>query len=127
MNHAAHFVRGGDGRVLAQVPLANHDRAVVLDKADYDRALAALGDTAWRLVEVNGRAYVRAQDPRSGNPVTVARLLLDEPQRAGIRYANGDPLDLRRSNLVITFGGGGVRKKPKLGSPRSAHAHSARK
>jgi hypothetical protein len=90
-----------DGVTCIRVPLANTYESAILWKADYDR-LKAAGLSSYWCLNGNGHGgfYVRAKRPGLSY-LMVARLVLDEPEGAIVRYANGDRLDLRRPNLYI--------------------------
>ena len=57
------------------------------------------------------RMHVVASARRpGGNHVLVARVLLDAKQGQGVRYLDGDPLNLRRENLKLMSHAGAIRR-----------------
>ena len=83
------------------VPLPGGQVAHV-DLADFNALMEAGWSDQWFLVPSGrGKAYVRTT--RVGNPkrsYIVARLVMSECGTARIRYADQDPLNLRRANLL---------------------------
>jgi hypothetical protein len=101
------FTTDRDGTPLALVTLAGGEVATI-EKTDFDH-LTRLGVSAnWTLNQAGtGHAYVRAYAPRRrGSLVTIARLLMRPGRDQAVRYADGDPLNLRRSNLFFGYQGG---------------------
>lgn len=80
------------------VLLSNRPARVWLDRADYDRIVAAYGTRAWAWVEPT--RYVRIRPSRSEN-VPVARLVLESDGSGFVHFEDGDRLNLRRKNLSI--------------------------
>lgn len=100
-----HRTTDAAGNPLIHMPLSG-GAVCVLDAPDFDR-LAALGVTdRWHFNDDGkGNAYVRVMLRRpAGNLVMVARLILEAPKGQVIRYANKNPLDLRRVNLTLDNG-----------------------
>lgn len=80
------------------VLLSNRPARVWLDRADYDRIVAAYGTRAWAWVEAT--RYVRIRPSRTED-VPVARLVLENEGRGYVHFGDGDRLNLRRRNLSI--------------------------
>jgi hypothetical protein len=80
------------------VLLSNRPARVWLDRADYDRIVAAYGTRAWAWVETT--RYVRIRPSRTEN-VPVARLVLESEGSGFVHFGDGDRLNLRRRNLSI--------------------------
>ena len=57
----------------------------------------------------HGRSYVAVNLP-DGGTTTVASLIAKRPPGFGVSYANGNRMDLRRSNLVVAPRGIGRKK-----------------
>lgn len=77
----------------------------LIDRADFEQWTAEGRSTRWLLNGAGGYEYVRVHDPEwAGGLVSVARLLLRAKDGRIVKYANGDRLDLRRSNLWMTDG-----------------------
>jgi len=112
MNETSQSVLKVSGRPWMTVALSNSDKVAIIDVADYEKLVPLLGNRKWRLNGDGTYTYVRSK-LKNRTLVTVARLILDNPWRASVRYVNGDPLDLRRSNLTVSYGGGGVMKTGK--------------
>ncbi|MCD1265999.1 hypothetical protein B5M44_12715 [Shinella sumterensis] len=93
------------GQRCLRVPLdSKRKRYAVIDEASYQRATAGRATGVWFLNDNgHGNSYVRCWSLASatGKPtlVQVARLITDAGRGKIVRYANGDRLDLRASNL----------------------------
>ena len=87
-------IEGGAIGVL----LSNRPARVWLDRADYDRIVAAYGTRAWAWVEAT--RYVRIRPSRTED-VPVARLVLESEGSGYVHFGDGDRLNLRRRNLSI--------------------------
>ncbi len=85
---------------------------VLLDQEDHDK-LIGLGFPLKLSLRGNGYPYLYL--PRHlGYPTgatTLARFILDAKPRQRVRYINGNPLDLRRSNLCLDKGWSKVSAK----------------
>jgi hypothetical protein len=94
------------GRDLVRVELSNaRGLFATLDADDYERFVAAGHSTNWFLNGVGSSRYVRFNSPDVlGGIGTVARVITGTPHRHVVRYRNGDRLDLRRANLLLTQG-----------------------
>lgn len=80
------------------VLLSNRPARVWLDRADYDRIVAAYGTRAWAWVEAT--RYVRLRPSRTED-VPVARLVLENDGSGYVHFEDGDRLNLRRKNVSI--------------------------
>ncbi|MGX5733397.1 hypothetical protein [Bosea thiooxidans] len=88
------------GLPLVRVQLAKAQAHAVLHLHDYERVQALTGNASWFLNSSgNGHRYVRVWHPATARNVMVARLILGIEQGA-IRHQDGDPLNLRRANLI---------------------------
>lgn len=112
MNENSESVTKTNVRPWMTVHMNNSAQPAIIDVEDYEKVVSILGKRAWLLNGAKGRTYVRSA-MKGGNVVTVARLILGNPWRASVRYLNGNSLDLRKSNLTLSFGGGGVKKTGK--------------
>ncbi len=87
------------GAALVRIQLTKGVSYAVLHLVDYERVTAAIGNASWFLnSSSSGRAYVRARDPVSSRNVMIARLVLGA-SAGRVRHIDGDPLNLRCSNL----------------------------
>lgn len=87
------------GSPLVRVQLAGGASHAVLHLIDYERVTATIGNASWFLNSTgSGRAYVRAKDPASSRNVMIGRLVLGV-SIGRVRHIDGNPLNLRRSNL----------------------------
>lgn len=108
-----------EGRAVVGVKLTNADGRAWLDAGDYEAVVREVGPRAWFInCNSKGRRYVRVRSPHTGRNDTVARIITGRLFRAAVRQLDGDPLNLRQSNLEITFGCGGCPKRPHP-APRS--------
>jgi hypothetical protein len=87
------------GACTIHVPLPDGSHAVLND-TDFFRLMDSGLTDQW-LVNDNGSgtSYVRCM--YQGRVITVARLIVTAPANSHVRTINGDPLDLRRSNLKV--------------------------
>jgi hypothetical protein len=89
-----------------KVPLTNApDLFAVVDQHSHARLVSQGLTGSWFLNDNgSGRSYVRTFVPTEGRQRTtnlqVARLIVGAGPRTVVRYANGDPLDLRYGNLA---------------------------
>lgn len=95
-----------DGRAIVLVPLANYPVPAKLFEADFDALRAAGLTDHWTFNNTgNGHAYVRAGHYSSpGKLITVARVIEGAGPRVAVKYADGNPLNLRRDNLYLGRG-----------------------
>lgn len=77
-----------------------------LDGPDFDRMMGLGISHQWcRLGDGKGHSYAGVSgNGYPGNLLMVARLILDAPRGQVIRYADHNPMNLRRSNLVLATG-----------------------
>lgn len=80
------------------VLLSNRPDRVWLDRADYERIVAAHGHRAWTWVK--DARYVRVRPAPTEN-VPVARLVLESDGSGFVHFTDGDRLNLRRKNLSV--------------------------
>jgi hypothetical protein len=83
---------------LITVPLTNVDQSAVIFKEDFDFLLSLGVDPRWRLSA--NLVLVR------GKHEPVSRLIVDARKGEKVRYKDGDPTNLRRSNLFKVSGAG---------------------
>ena len=95
------------------VLLSNRPERVWLDRNDYERIVAMHRHRAWSWV-ATGR-YVRIR-PSKEDSAPLARLVMESDGTGCVRFADGDRLNLRRSNLSI-----GVRGSGKTARSRAPH------
>lgn len=97
------------GRECLKVPLGGRrggERFAIVEARDYQRIreAGAIGSWYWNSNgKGKGRGYVRTCVPIGGGKwslVQVARIIDGTGAKAIVRYANGDTLDLRSSNLL---------------------------
>lgn len=103
-----------DGREVVGVSMSNRPQAkAFLYREDYDRIVAKYPPAQWLLIgNGKGKSYVRFYVP--GKPrriVPVAREVAGDYDRTNVCFNDGDTLNLRRSNLSFTAGGGRVKKR----------------
>lgn len=94
---------------MAHVPLArNGERKAIISREDYE-ALIALGVSPnWQ----TSAGSVVANSP--AGRVMIGRLLMDAKASQQVRYKDGNPLNLRRSNLFIKEGGFSIKEDLKV-------------
>src|SRR5947209_6839988 len=93
-----------DGLRIVSVPLNNVDKQVILDEEEFDLLMSLCLDPWWRL---SANLVVRGTIP-------IARIILDAKKGEKVQYLDGNPLNLRRSNLIKTIGGGKSSTRDKL-------------
>ncbi|MGE8227020.1 MAG: hypothetical protein ACN6RK_14655 [Stenotrophomonas sp.] len=86
-----------DGVIRMRVELARHGTKVVIDTADLEAIAAAGISLNWSL---GPDGYPRVNVPGAG-PCAVARLILGAKRGERVCYLDGNPLNLRGSNLTI--------------------------
>jgi hypothetical protein len=80
------------------VLLSNRPERVWVDRADYERIIAAKGVRAWSWHETG--SFVRIAG-RAERDTPVARLVLEVGKGGTVHFADGDRLNLRRANVSI--------------------------
>ncbi len=101
------FVVDKRGNELVQIAVASREGVqVTMYKRDYEM-LTKVG-VSMRLFLVSdgkGRLYVRTHKSGvTGGQLTIARLISDAGPNEAVRYADRDPLNLRRENLLVGKG-----------------------
>lgn len=86
-----------DGVIRYRMPLARHGVEVVIDTADLNAIADAGISLQWSQGPDN---YPRVNIPGCGTHA-IARLILGAQQGERVVYRDGDPLNLRRSNLTV--------------------------
>ena len=79
---------------LVFIPLANSEKAATLDSNDFQSLMAKKVSPRWTLSQ--------AGKVMTGTNKTVARLVCEAGKGQQVKYADGDPTNLRRSNLLLT-------------------------
>lgn len=97
-----------DGRLMVGVLLSNRPLTTWLDKADFERIAALHPEGRWSLnTNGTGQAYVRIREPgRNSRNIYPARLIAGDFERTGVKYRDGDRLNLRQVNLYHDDGRG---------------------
>lgn len=95
-----------DGLRVVLVPLGNSGVVTTIEADDYALLLGAGLSRPWVLnSNGRGRSYVRTSLPGIvGNLVSPARAFLGIGPNVVVRYEDGDPTNLRRSNLNVQPG-----------------------
>jgi hypothetical protein len=118
------YFTDSDGMHCALVPLPNGDHATIYAD-DYARIIEGGASSNWQLnyngSPRNNRGYVKAELP--GRDLrTVARLVMQTRYAQQVKYRDGNPLNLRRSNLVVVSGGKAHKDCKDLPSTRDVAA-----
>jgi hypothetical protein len=95
------------GRAAVRVELTNAPGQQAVVDADDFAALVAQGySRSWYVNRSGtGQTYVRLSSRKwLGNNETVARLIVGAGKGQVVKYRDGDPLNLRRRNLVLKRG-----------------------
>lgn len=85
-----------DGTALVRVPVGTQDATCTIERADYDFLIKNGLSPHWGVS--NGK-YVSAI--KNGKREYVARLMCMTSGGQSIRYKDGNPFNLRRSNLQV--------------------------
>ena len=96
-----------NGRKLVSVLLRDGE-ICILEKQDFDELIRLGVPATWRFFLGNVIVSLNKKN------VQIARLLLDLDRGRSIKYLNGNRLDLRRSNLIVTNGKSKVRDRSLL-------------
>jgi hypothetical protein len=112
-----------DGTALVHMPLKGGALAVI-EAEDFDRLMSEGITSQWRTHDDgHGLAYVRVKTAKG--LLMLARLILNTPPGKVIRYADHNPFNLRRENLVFDDGFSKQREKlPKPAAPEGWPAES---
>ena len=79
-------------------------RYAILFEADYQNLIDLGLSPRWRVKKDRGVIRVMVWNRATGYEVAVARLIVGAGPKQSVTYANGNPLDLRASNLVVGLG-----------------------
>jgi len=105
---APEFTTDADGQQLVHVALANSNQRATLYAEDYQRMMAAGFTRHWQHAkDGRGNAYATlgAYNPEGVDClVFVARLITQAKAGQSVRYADGNPLNLRTENLKLMKG-----------------------
>lgn len=108
MSHATHnrtpihFL--SECRRCVRIPLASWQGYAELDLADYEM-LAASGISQKWVLNSSGNGYSYVKACTRDNVRVVARLITKASHGEQVSYLDGNPLNLRRSNLMLMRGG----------------------
>lgn len=92
------------GNHLVQVTLKGGIIATI-EATDFDGVVGRGFSNQWcRISDGKGHAYAGVWGPGSSTILMVARLILDVPRGQVIRYVDHNPMNLRRSNLLMGEG-----------------------
>lgn len=101
--HAQHrlpILKEGEG--VVEVPLSREGRRAIVDRDDFEALVGAGISDQWSVMKARDREYVRVRCPYvKGGATTVARIIMNAPTDLVVRYADGNPFNLRRSNLYF--------------------------
>src|SRR5258706_15516833 len=92
---------------IVTVPMHNGDHNAVLDLADFNELMALKVSPLWRFV--SGMVF-----ECGASKISIARLVCDCGVKQKVQFLSGNPLDLRRFNLVVTKGAGKYRARDQL-------------
>lgn len=98
-----------DGRAVVGVSLSNRPKLAWLYLTDYVRITAEYGTPKWA-VSGNGKGHLYVRFRPQGatdRKISVARLVAGDFVKTGVRYLDGNPLNLRNANLIHDKGRGG--------------------
>ena len=88
-----------EGKEVYLIKLGKSGLEVKVDKEDWD-LIRDLGLTASWNINPNGYV-VASSNSATGCNISVGRVILDAGRGVGVRYNDGDKLDLRRENLHL--------------------------
>jgi hypothetical protein len=91
-----HFTEGEDE--LVKVPLVRSEKTAILLEADFDDLMSLGISPRWKLY--HGQVICR----NNGRNITIARLIRHAAAGGRVDNRDGDPTNLRRSNLVLRPG-----------------------
>jgi hypothetical protein len=86
-----------DGLKLVDITLRDGE-VCTLEQADFEELLKSGTPAAWKMFLNNVAVSLNKKN------VQIARLLLDPDTGRSIRYLDGNPLNLRKDNLIVTNG-----------------------
>lgn len=101
---AAHVTYGTDpdGRFIASVRVTSRATKAILYQEDYDRVVAQYGRHEWAAQNNDAlKDTVFVSGPNAGGKTDVARFLTGNVAGKVVRYVDGNPLNLRKSNLAL--------------------------
>ena len=101
-----HF-KDGDLTPMVSVPLTNVNESAILYQDDFDLLMSLGLDARWRL---NANLVIA----RGNGQIPVARVIADSKKGEKVQYEDGNPLNLRRENLLTVTGGGKSSARDKL-------------
>jgi hypothetical protein len=104
------FTTDLDGREIVVVPLACGSKAKLFAEDFYTLKQLGLSDNWFLNSAGTGRpSYVRCFSPRTGNVVSISRVIVGAGSRKVVKCIDNDRTNLRRDNLHLTTGNGGAR------------------
>ena len=91
---------------LVRVEMTNRPGVfAIVDRDDFTTWTDQGHSTRWFFNGTGQHKYVRTYDPEcAGGTVSVVRLMFQPAQGRIVRYRNGNRLDLRRENIIVTGG-----------------------
>ena len=96
--------------MIVRVPLGrSHDKFAEIEQEDFDFLIKLGVSPNWN--RLAPRDYVTASaKAASGSHIQIARVLLNAGPGEGIKYGDGNPLNLRRENLKVAENKGCIRR-----------------
>jgi hypothetical protein len=94
-----HFMSEDGETPLVSVPLSNIEKDVILFEGDFNELISRGLDPRWKLT--SGLVYTRGE-----KKISIARLIVDAKKGDKVKHQDGNPLNLKRDNLVSAGGGG---------------------
>lgn len=89
-----------NGKSLVHVPLSRRgEQEAVIEQDDYQRLISAGVSPNWHTVG----GSVTARTPKGQR--LLGRIILGAEEGQTVRYQDGNPLNLRRDNLYLRYGG----------------------
>ena len=102
-----HSLDDDDGTPIVSVPLINSKQIAILNQSDYQELISIGVDPRWKLA--------RSQVFERGRTlVSIARLIANAKKGEKVQYKDGNQLNLRRKNLVISIGAGKHTERDRL-------------
>jgi len=114
-----------NGKKVVHIPLDDKaKRYAILFEEDYQNLIDLGLSPRWRIKQDRGAKRVMVWNRTTGYEVAVARLIVSAGAKQSVTYANGNPLDLRATNLVIGLGKGLRNDRNDIRPSRNFTKHS---